>query len=287
MCPPTYLDTKIPNNKWMEDIPPEQRKVDREIAMKQFHDLYSILSEYALIYIVPPKPHLQDQVYATNFGVYLPHLDNVIILSKFRAEGRSGEEVEAEKFLSELGYECYYCPYYFEGEAELKWVRDNLYIGGYGVRSEEKALDWISENFDAKIIKVKETDPYLYHLDCWIFPLSTDYVLAYEAIEKDTMKEIEKEVNVIPVTKEMAYAGINNSVRCQYTIINADNLGAYSTDSDAYKWEQLKNQKLEEICRQFGLNLYYVELTEYLKSGALLSCLIMHLSREEITLGGT
>jgi len=42
---------------------------------------------------------------------------------------------------------------------------------------------------------------------------------------------------------------------------------------------------LQEICSSLGLELYFVELTEYLKSGALLSCMISHITWDEIYLG--
>ena len=284
MCYPKYISTKIPNNQWMKDIPEEERSINVELACRQFLDLYSLLSEKALIYLVPPHPKLQDQVYATNFGVVLPHLNNVAILSKFRAEGRSGEEEIAGKLLKDLGYQVYRCPYYFEGEGELKWLHDNVYVGGYGIRGEEKALDWIADNFDANIIKVKEPDEYLYHIDCCIFPLSQDIAIVYENIGEDALKQIEKEVDVIRINKELAYAGITNSFRIEYTLFNTNNSNAYPKDSDEYKQELLKNEMLKQICEQYGLYPIFVELTEFLKSGALLSCLIMHLTYDKIYL---
>jgi hypothetical protein len=30
-----------------------------------------------------------------------------------------------------MGFKVIPCPYLFEGEAELKYLRDNIYIGGY------------------------------------------------------------------------------------------------------------------------------------------------------------
>jgi N-dimethylarginine dimethylaminohydrolase len=65
---PTYLSTDIANNKWMEEIPPEQRKVNKELAYKQWFNLYSILTQGATVYLIPPKKEFQDQVYATNAG---------------------------------------------------------------------------------------------------------------------------------------------------------------------------------------------------------------------------
>ena len=42
--------------------------------------------------------------------------------------------------------------------------------------------------------------------------------------------------------------------------------------------EKVKLAELERICGRLGLQPAYFELTEFLKSGALLSCMIMHLN---------
>ncbi|MEM2260857.1 MAG: arginine deiminase-related protein [Ignisphaera sp.] len=286
MCPPKYIAARIPNNKWMEKIPPEKREINRELAMKQFFDVYSVMSQYAFVWLIPPKPRLQDQVYVSNAACALPHLKKTIILAKFKAEGRPGEEDAIAPLLHELGWEIYYSPYYFEGEADLKWVRDNLYIGGYAIRTEKKALEWLEQEFDCKILPVEKRDPYLYHLDCSVFPLSEDYVLVNEKIPKDNMQRIKKEVEVIEVSEQDCYAGITNSVRLGYTVFNSNNASAYPPDSIDYKVEIQKNQHLEEICRRFGLALYYFDLSEFLKSGALLSCMVLHLTYDRIKLTG-
>ena len=51
MCPPYYLSTSIPNNQWMVDLDEESRRIDTDIALKQFYDLYSILT--CLLYTSP------------------------------------------------------------------------------------------------------------------------------------------------------------------------------------------------------------------------------------------
>ena len=285
MCPPYYLSTSIPNNQWMVDLDEESRRIDIDIALKQFYDLYSILTQYAFVYLIPPKEGLQDQVYIVNAGIVLPHMDKTAIISKFRAEGREGEEKVFQRFLEELDFDCYQCPYYFEGEAELKWLHDNVFVGGYGIRSSKKALEWIENNFDAKVIKLRETDPYLYHLDCWVFPISNDYVLISSSIPVSVKEEIKKESEVIEVPYELNFQGITNSFRAGFTVFNANNISAFTEDKEALYWEKKKNEMLQEICSSLGLELYFVELTEYLKSGALLSCMISHITWDEIYLG--
>lgn len=51
-------------------------------------------------------------------------------------------------------------------------------------------------NFDIKIISIEETDPYLYHLDCTIFPLTREQTLVCtELFSSEEIKSIEAETN--------------------------------------------------------------------------------------------
>ena len=72
-----------------------------------------------------------------------------------------------------MGYKTEISPYKWEGEADIKYLSDNVYIGGFGIRSDIKTYKWMEENYDMKIIKVKMVDEYMYHLDCSIFPIKS------------------------------------------------------------------------------------------------------------------
>ena len=288
MCPPTYMAAEVANNQWMKDIPADRRRINITKVKNQFFDLYSLLTDECLVYLLPPKPGLQDQVYTSNAGAVLPHCDRTFIASNFRAEGRAGEETEAITFLEKLGYSCESPPFFFEGEAELKWLRDNIYFGGYGVRTSLKALEWVARKFDAQIISIEEKDPYLYHLDCSIFPLSSDLVLAYTAgIPRAALKEIEKVATIIPISKSQAYGGVTNSLRLGYTLYNDSCLAELPNPHPAFptlREEQEKNKFLETLCRNYGLELTFVNMSETLKSGALLSCCVLHLAYDRVEL---
>jgi len=283
LCPPTYMAAEVANNQWMRDLSGQDRAVNLPKAKKQFFDLYALLTQECLVYLVPPKRGLQDQVYMSNAGVVLPHLSKkTFLLSNFRAQGREGEELEAAGLVTKLGFECMQAPYFFEGEAEFKWLHDNVYVGGYGTRTSIQALDWIAEKFDARIIRVEERDPYLYHLDCSIMPLGKDLVMAYTGgIPREALKELEAEATVIPVTKRLAYAGATNSTRVGFTVFNSSCISELPSKHPAYpsrKDEEAKNRFLATVCANYGLELVFVNLSEMLKSGALLSCCILHLN---------
>jgi len=284
LCPPFFADTQIANNKWMTDMKPEERKIDRERYLTQFLDLYEILSGLSVVYLAPTAKGLQDHVYFTNAGMYLPHLnEDIFILSNFTAEGRAAETEFNKKWFELLGYKTIMPPYKFEGEAELKYLRDNIYFGGYGIRTDLRALQWIEENFGAKIIPVKETDPYLYHLDCSIFPLNKENIICYvdgvvKAAGRKILKSIEKVANIFPVDRNDALCGICNSIRATEVVINASPIEYMKKTDKYYEEERNKNDKLIKICRKVGLEPIFIDLSEAMKGGALLSCCVLHLN---------
>ena len=187
VCEPWYLFEGVDNNVYMQqdDSPP----VDQDKAMAEFDRICKLFSMECRLYREPPEPNLQDQHYISNVAMVMHHLTEgdkrQAILAKFRAAGRPGEEKIAGPFLEAMGIKCVQSPFYWEGEAETKWIKDNLYIGGWGIwdektgigRSEPKAYDWMEKQFGMKVIRVQETDPKLYHLDCSILRLDDENVV--------------------------------------------------------------------------------------------------------------
>lgn len=279
LCPPKYMTTDIPNNRWMKELSEEDRHVNIDLAMAQFFQTYALLSQDALVYLLPPKKGLQDQVYITNAGAVLSHLYKTVILSNFKAEGRPGEEVELSKFMTLMGYTQFNCPFFFEGEAELKWVRDNIYVGGYGQRTDIRALEWIERTFNCKIIKIKETDTRRYHLDCNVFPLSKGKIMvATDQLDSQTLRELSSVAAIIPVSKRSAQWSITNSLRIGSIIYHGTDISELKKSNKHYPLEKEKNEELEKICSDAGLELVFVNISEFTKSGAALSCMILHLS---------
>ena len=280
LCPPKYWDTSIANNPWMADMPEELRKPDREKAMNEWQTMYSLLTQIAdIVWLLPPQKGLQDSVFASNSWARIHHLPNTCVEAKFRAQGRQGEEVIASEFLQKLGYSVYQPPSFFEGEAELRHLKENIYLGGYGVRADIQSLEWIEKTFDANVIKLPE-DSYLYHIDCKVFPIDEDYVIIDKTLPRKSKKEVKKYATLIEVDKDITNAGITNSIRVEWTVFNADNRIAYTSSPEDYKIEEKKNQVLTNICKELGLELVFLPLTEFLKSGALLSCCVGTLEKE-------
>ena len=283
---PFTLDTAVPNNAWMQEMEEEALKINKGNAYRQFLDLYQFVAGNGLVCNLPAKGNYQDLVYVANLGIYLPHIkdSNNIIMSNFTSEPRQGEEEVGKPFFELMDYKVHMCPFKWEGEADLKYLYDNVYIGGYGIRSDIKAYEWMEKEFDMKIIKLEMVDEYLYHLDCSIFPLTIDKTLVCtELFNEAELAELSQYTNIINVEIDDALNGLTNSVRLGNMILCASNISEITRADENYEAEKHKIESLEKICFNEGLEPVFFNLSEYMKSGAMLSCMMMHLNYVDYT----
>ncbi len=281
---PFCYSTEVANNAWMDDMSDEERKPDFKKAMRQFLELYHFIASEALVYLLPSPGNceLQDLVFTANLGCVLEHLPgrDTVIISNFTSKPRLLEAKVGEAFFSSLGYKAVRPPHKFEGEAELKHLYDNVYVGGYGIRSQFETYEWMEENFEMTVIKLEEVEPYLYHLDCTIFPLTRDDTLVCtEMYAEEEIAELEKHTNIIDVSVDDCFSGICNSVRLSNTIMNSSHINDLKAGTKEYADEIAKNRRLQDIAVEHGFEVNFFNLTEYMKGGALLSCMVMHLNR--------
>ncbi len=281
---PFSYTTDQPNNAWMDDLDDAARQVNRTKALAQFGQVYQHMAAESLVFLLPTPRNtgLQDLVFTANLGIVLEHLPrrDVVILSNFTSEPRVGETEVGERFFKSMGYTTHVAPHKFEGEAELKHLRDNIYVGGFGIRSDRKTYDWMEREFGMKIVKVAMVEKYLYHLDCSVFPVTTeDTLVCTELYTKEEVAELGRFTNVIDVSSDAAFSGICNSVRHHNLVLNSSHIHALKAGTDEYFEEIKKNRELEDIAVRLGLEVNYFNLSEYHKGGALLSCMVMHLNR--------
>ena len=279
---PFTLDTDSPNNVWMTAKSPEELKVDYPQSYQQWLSLYNQISGESLVYVLPSEGDFQDQVYVANVGIVLNHLKKpVFIAANFKSPPRRGEETVGAKFMRMCKYKVDKPPFTWEGEADLKHIRDNIYIGGYGIRTDPKVYDWFEKNYNMKVIRCKMTDQKLYHWECNCFPLTVEKVmLCTDGIPKEEVKQVEKVCEIIPVPKRLAHAAITNSVRLVNTMIcGGRNPETMSAKDEDYKDEVDKIAFLRKVCEVEGLEPIITSVTEYERSGAAVSCMVMHLNR--------
>ena len=279
---PFSLSTADPNNIWMKELTDKELIINKPKAYKQFMDLYNFVAGGAVVNLLPSEGNFQDQVYVANLGIYLPHIkdENHIILSNFTSDPRKGEELVGEKYFNQMGYKTAISPYKWEGEADLKYLYGNKYIGGYGIRSNIKAYEWMEETYNMDILKVAMVDEYLYHLDCSIFALNNNQTLVCtELFDEEELIEMEKYTEIIDIDVDDALGGITNSVRLGNMIMCASNISEMKKSHEYYAGEVHKIKTLEKICGDAGMEPVIFNLSEYMKSGAMLSCMMMHLNR--------
>lgn len=281
--PPFSYSTTAANNVWMEELDAGEREPDHRKAMAQFLELYRHMASEGLVYLLPAPAgcDLQDLVFTANLGIVLEHHDDpTVVVSNFTSEPRRGETPLGVTFFEAMGYRTQVSPHRFEGEAELKHLHDNVYVGGYGIRSERETYEWMERTFDMKVIPVSHDDDYLYHLDCSVFPLTReDTLVCTELYEADEIAELDKETNIIDVSVADAYSGICNSVRLGNTLLNASHIHQLKKGTDEYAEEVHKNRTLEDLASDMAFEVSFFNLSEYHKGGALLSCMVLHLNR--------
>jgi N-dimethylarginine dimethylaminohydrolase len=280
MCAPfeDSNSTEVANNVWMKQLPPEERQINYDLAFQQWMGLYSYLAANAMVYIIPSAGDLQDQVYVANAGMYVESKD-IYLLANYTSPPREGEEQVTKMLMDMMKYKVQQPPAHWEGEADLKYIRDNIYVGGYGIRSQIEAYEWMEKQFDLNIIKVKMVDEKLYHFDCQFFPLTNQKALVCtKIITPKEVKEIEKVCEIIDVSVEDAHAGITNCVRVRDQIMVMSNVTKLQATDKEYLPEAIKVERLNAICAQNGLGLVVFNLSEFNKGGAALSCCICHLN---------
>jgi N-dimethylarginine dimethylaminohydrolase len=90
---------------------------------------------------------------------------------------------------------------------------------------------------------------------------------------------IEKETEIIDIDVEDALCGLTNSVRLGNMVMCASNISELKKTHEYYEGEVHKIKTLEKICSDAGMEPVIFNLSEYMKSGAMLSCMMMHLNR--------
>jgi len=277
---PFSLDTSIANNATMEKLGENGRKVDRGRALAQWRALYRYLASRSLVYLLPSGAGLQDQPCVANLGVAFDFDEEpVVVLSRFRALARDREPAFGKAFFAGMGIATQTSPDFFEGEADLKRVKERVYFGGFGVRSSRSAHDWLRDTHDLTIVALPLEDPHLFHLDCILHVLSKERVmLATAACPRETVREVEAVAEIVDVPLDLAYRGATNVVRVGEEILCDSCLDGLSRSDPLYAVEKAKREFWQKLAPSLGLTPVFFDMSEFYKSGAMLSCLVLPLN---------
>jgi len=270
MCKPEYLSTKIPNNVFMEGKANEPADVPR--AKNQWDRSVHIMEALGVeVFQIPAVKGCQDQVYVANVGIAI---DPFIVLAQYKADGRACEIPPAKAFFEGMGYQCIQPPDFFEGEADLKHWKDNIYFGGWGLFSSKKAFDWISQKTGAIIIPVQEINPKTYHLDCSLLVVDEEnFLVTKSGLSPASIKELQRRGKVTFTPDKIATTGITNGILIPEKKIYLS--GAFNPEQKDY---QQAMEFLLETMDGFGYTTIFVDVDSYNPSGADLSCSVFHLT---------
>jgi N-dimethylarginine dimethylaminohydrolase len=261
MCPPDYYGIEYEINPWMS----RSRASDDALARRQWRDLHDLLARLgADIRLMPPVKGLPDLVFTANAGLIWRE---TAFLAQFRHEARQGETAEDERWFRAAGFETVALPAgnNFEGAGDALFCGETLF-GGYLIRSDAVALQWVAERIGCRVIPLQLVDPHYYHLDTCFCPLDETTAIYYPAAFDDYGRKalLEHVPALVPVAADEAARFACNAVVIGRHV--ALNTGC---------------PKLEAELRQLGYEPHSTELGEFIKAGGSAKCLTLRLDGED------
>ena len=186
------------------------------------------------------------------------------LASNFRHQQRQGEVAPFSKWLTEHGYREYSVDgnVFFEGLGDIVYFEDDIIFAG-GLRSSLDSAKYVRDvypelNFRGELELVHDS---FYHAGLCIAPLSKDLVLYYgPAFSAESISEIEGEYKyAIAVSDEDAY----EHVICNNILVDQE-IFAYGCSAE-----------LEKQLKGFGFDIFRCNMSEFMKSGGSVRCLIL------------
>lgn len=260
MCRPDYFGVDYTINPWMDN---NIGKVDVILAVIQWEKLYKALKQVVDVDLIAPVQGLPDMVFTANAGFYNKHT-KTILLSKFRNDQRTGEELHFFKWFTDHGYNVFQGHESFEGEGDLLTDVYGQHWIGYGFRSNEAVKKSWPFNEIPNLKELELVDNRFYHLDTCFAPLRIEGGALWfpGAFSEKTQEKIRKHTSSkysIEVTEEEALTFCCNAVILDRNVFMP---------------------QCESVARQLtelGFKVQEFEMSEFLKSGGACKCLTMYI----------
>lgn len=259
MCEPRFFEVCYVINPWMEG---NLGKVNKELAMRQWENLYDIVSELASVSLIEPVAGLPDMVFTANAG--LIHKKEIIV-SSFRHTERQPEAKHFEKFFSSLGYRVRHLKEQtiFEGAGDALFDAQGRLWFGSGIRSVSHALDEIVAALDVEACGLELTDPHWYHLDTAFCPLPQGQAIAYtKAFAGKSVATLDDAFgeNIIWVSATDARNFACNAIAIGRNVIM-----------------HRASAELKSALKQRGFEVIEADVSEFLKAGGACKCLTLEI----------
>lgn len=260
MCPPDFYGIEYEINPWMSrSVPSNSAR-----AIEQWQALHDLLVRLGVdVRLMAPVKGLPDLVFTANAGLVW---NDTVFLASFRHAARQGETPVDEEWFRTNGFqtETLPPPLYFEGAGDALFCGDTLF-GGYLVRSDAKAMQWLGHRMNCRTIPLQLVDEHFYHLDTCFCPLDETTALYFPpAFDEYARRALTQIPNLIPVQPEEAARFACNAVVIGKNVVM--NVGCPALEADL---------------ESHGFIPHSTPLDEFLKAGGSAKCLTLRLDGEE------
>jgi N-dimethylarginine dimethylaminohydrolase len=261
MCPPDFYGIEYEINPWMS----RSRKSDDALARAQWHGLHALLAQLGTdIRLMTPVPRLPDLVFTANAALVWR---DVAFVARFRHSARQPETPVDEAWFHSVGFETRLCPegWDFEGAGDALFCGETLY-GGYLIRSDAGALQWLGAQIGCRAIPLQLVDDRYYHLDTCFCPLSATEAIYYPPAFDDYARQALVDSVPTLVAVDAAEAA---RFACNAVVVGRDvvlNTGC---------------PQLANALADLGYRAHSTDLGEFIKAGGSAKCLTLRLDGEE------
>ena len=218
LCPPDYFSIEYSINPWMIG-----EKINTGLVRHQWEDLRDTIQRLGgNIKTINSVKGLPDMVFAANSGIVY---DGNIVMSRMKHKERQGETSYYRAWFNAEGYNIIdLMPgLSFEGCGDAL-VLGNSLIGGYGFRSDRKALEITASALGLNLFTLELSDPRFYHLDTCFCKISADKAIYFpNAFMPGELKKLQSVIDLIPVSEADARLFMCNSMLVNDILIIPEN----------------------------------------------------------------
>lgn len=261
MADPKFYRVEYAINVHMLDENGQLNEVDSVLAMRQWLGLKREFENKNFpVAVVPAVGELPDLVFTANQSLPLP--DGRVILSKMKSPERALEVERIKLWYQDQGLDDFVqMNNTFESMGDVVWTPGKkLLWGGYGFRTEKKALEELFEITSIPIIPLELQLEEFYHLDT-CFSLLDEKTVAYypEAFDKKTRDFIEYYFQrTIHIDHSEALKSFAGNCYCP------DGKNVFLNPG---------SKKFEKKLVENGFNLVRVDTSEFIKGGGSVFCM--------------
>lgn len=261
MCPPDYYGIEYEINPWMS----RSRQSDPERSRDQWNALAAMLRSLDVdVRLMTPVEGLPDLVFTANAGLIWKQ---TVFLSRFRHAARQRETTVDEQWFEDHRFRTVMPSeeWSFEGAGDALFCGETLF-GGYLIRSDAAAMQWLGEQIGCRVIPLQLTDEQFYHLDTCFCPLSRTEAIYYP-----------------PAFDEYARTALAESIPTLIEV-HADEAARFCCNAVVVGNHVMLNTgclRLESDLQLLGYTTHSTLLDEFIKAGGSAKCLTLRLDGEE------